>query len=198
MATMTPATRSGLVPYRLTVRQFRKMIDANIFTERDRVELLGGILVQMTVNQPHNYIVTRLAELLRPKLQAGWSLWEEKSVQLGRTWRPQPDITVLSSPTTAFARQPPKPRDIMLLVEVADTSYPKDSIAKLRQYARVRIPHYWIVHVDRRQVEVHSDPHGRGVAANYRDIKLYTEDVELPIVIDGRDLGSIPVKDILP
>jgi Uma2 family endonuclease len=198
MATQTTRTSSGLVPYRLTVRQFSKMIDANVFREEDRVELLGGILVPVTLNLPHALAVARLAEMLRPRLPADWSLWEEKPVQLGRIWRPQPDIAVFKSPFSAFARDWPQPHDIALLVEVADTSYPKDSGIKLRRYAHVQIAQYWIVHLDRRQVEVYRDPHGRHGKAGYRMIEIHPNTVEIPVVIEGNDLGGIAVKEILP
>jgi Uma2 family endonuclease len=198
MATQISRTGSGLVPYRLTVRQFSKMIDSSVFSEEDRVELLGGILFPMTINLPHAYVVARLAELLRPRLPADWSLWEEKPVQLGRFWRPQPDIALFKSPFTAFARQWPQAPDIALLVEVADTSYPKDAGIKLRRYAHVRIPDYWIVNLHRRQVEVHRDPQGRHAEAGYRTVECYTDAVELPVVIEGKDLGRIAVKEILP
>ncbi len=198
MATQITRTASGLVPYRITVRQFLKMIDARVFREEDRVELLGGILYSMTTNDPHNFVVTRSAELLRPRLPADWSLREEKSVRLGRFWRPQPDIAVLKSPLRTFGRRTPQPQDIALLVEVADTTYSKDAGIKLRRYAHVQIPLYWIVNLELRRVEVYRDPQGRHGRACYRMIELYPDDVEVPVVIDGQDLGRIAVKEILP
>jgi Uma2 family endonuclease len=198
MATQTTRTASGLVPYRLTVRQFLKMIEANLFREGDRVELLGGVLCAMTTHDPHDFGVAQLAQLLRPRLPAHWSLREEKSVQLGRFWRPVPDISVLKASLRAFARRSPQPQDIALLAEVADSTYLKDSGIKLRRYAHVRVPQYWIVHLDRRQVEVYREPYGRHSKAAYRILEFYTEDVEIPIVIDGNDLGRIAVKEILP
>jgi Uma2 family endonuclease len=202
MATATQATRTAptapdLVPYRLTVKQFLTMIDANVFDE-DQVELLGGILYPMTTNDPHDFTVDRLAEMLRPSLPAGWKLREEKSVQLGRFWRPEPDIAVLRAPSTAFKRRSPQSRDIALLVEVSDTSYAKDSGIKLQQYAHAGVAQYWIVHLERRQVEVYCDPYGRGDRAKYRSVTTYREDMEIPIVLDGQDLGRIAVREILP
>ncbi len=60
MAMQTQSVSSGLVPYRISVRQFVKMIDANIFPEGDHVELLGGVLVAMTKNDAHDFIVNQL------------------------------------------------------------------------------------------------------------------------------------------
>jgi Uma2 family endonuclease len=81
---------------------------------------------------------------------------------------------------------------------VADTTYLKDSGIKLRRYAHVRIPLYWIVYLDRRQLEVYRDPHGRHKKASYRTVEVYRDDAVVPVVIDGNDLGRIAVKEILP
>ncbi len=194
----TSRTASGLAPYRITVRQFLKMIDASVFREGDRVELLGGTLFPMTTRDPHDFVVTRWALRLRPRLPVGWTLREEKSVQLGRLWRPHPDISVLKATDDCFVSRSPRPHDIALLGEVSDTTYLKDSGIKLRRYAHVRVPQYWIVRLDRRQVEVYREPYGRHGKAAYRILEFYTEDVEIPIVIDGNDLGRIAVKEILP
>src|ERR1700743_1546097 len=87
---------SGLVPYRLTVRQFEKMIDAGIFRDLDHVELLGGILVdKMKKNEPHNFGVGSLADLLRPIVEPDWILREEKPIFLGQFSRPEPDLAVV-------------------------------------------------------------------------------------------------------
>ena len=74
----------------------------------------------------------------------------------------------------------------------------KDAGIKLRRYAHVQVPQYWIVHLDRRQVEVYRDPHGRHGKACYRIVEIYPDDVEIPVVIEGKDLGRIAVKEILP
>ena len=198
MATQTIKTGSAVMPYRLTVRQFVKMIQANIFPEGHRVELLGGILSTMVTYDPHDFVVTQLGVLLRPRLPAGWTLREEKSVQFGRWWRPSPDISILKSPSRAFEHRTPRPQDIALLTEVSDTTYRKDSGIKLRRYAHVRIPHYWIVNLERRQVEVYRDPNGHHGKAYYRVLECYRENDDLPVVIDGNDLGRIAVKEILP
>jgi Uma2 family endonuclease len=192
------AVRSDLPPYRVTVGQFRKMIDARIFPEGTRVELLGGLLVAMTTNDIHDYLVTQLSNLIRPLLPAAWCLREEKSVQLGRTWRPQPDITVLRDRAVAFVRRSPRAADIALLVEVADTSYAKDSGIKLRLYASARIPVYWIVNVERRQVEIYSSPGGRGPAAYYGAITIHPATSRPAVLLDGQNLGTIGADELFP
>jgi Uma2 family endonuclease len=198
MATEVQSTGAILVPYRLTVRQFEKMIDAGIFPEGVHVELLGGVLTAMTTHPPHIIIVTRLANLLRPLLPAGWFLLEEKPVRFGRFWRPEPDLAVVRGPDTNYLGRLARPEEIGLLVEVADSSYPKDAGIKLRRYATARIPVYWIVNVGKRQVEIYTDPQGRGRSALYRGIVIRKEGEQVPVVIDGQERGLLPVADLLP
>jgi Uma2 family endonuclease len=192
------AVGPGLSPYRITVGQFRRMIEAKIFPEGARVELLGGILLAMTTNNAHDYIVTQLANLLRPLLPAAWCLREEKSIQLGRTWRPQPDIAVLRDRAIAFIRRSPRAADIALLVEVADTSYAKDSGIKLRLYAAARIPVYWIVNVERRRVEIYSSPGGSGPSAYYGVISIHPATDRPAVLLDGQDLGTVAAEELFP
>jgi Uma2 family endonuclease len=198
MATQTSTTGSGVVPYRITARQFVKMIDAGVFPEGDHVELLGGILVAMTKNEVHDYIVGLLGDIFRVFLPAGCFVREEKSSQLGRYWRPEPDFSVVRGQRADYLKRSPGGRDIGLLVEVADSSYPKDSKIKLWSYASARIPTYWIVNVARRQIEVYTDPQGRGRSARYHQIAIHDEKAQVPVVLDGQERGRIAVKDLLP
>jgi Uma2 family endonuclease len=189
---------SGLVPYRLTVRQFEKMIDAGIFRDDDHVELLGGLLVDKWVKKdPHNFSVGELGEFFRDILKGDWVVREEKSVVLGLFWRPEPDIAIARGPRARYRLKGPRRADLSMLVEVADSSYAKDRGAKWRKYAAVGVSVYWIVNLPLRQIEVYSAPAGRGQSAGYRDIKIYGADEEVPLIVEGRELGRIKVSEVL-
>jgi Uma2 family endonuclease len=189
---------SGLVPYRLTVRQFEKMIDAGIFRDQDHVELLGGILVdKMKKNDPHNFGVGTLGDLLREIVRPDWIVREEKSIVLGLFSRPEPDLAIVRAPRERYRTSSPRVPDIGLLVEVADTSYAKDRGDKWRRYAASGIPAYWIVNVPQRRLEVYSSPSGRGKSAEYRQATIYGPDQEVPVIVEGRELGRIKVSDIV-
>ena len=200
MATQSRTTTTGPTLYRLTVRQFETMIDAGVFPEGAHVELLGGLLVdQMTKNPPHDFAVTRLDSRLRAMLlPAAWHVREEKATMLGRRWRPEPDLAVVRGSDDLYRNRFPRAADVGLLIEVSDTSYAADRGAKWRRYAAVGIPVYWIVNLDKRVVEVYGSPAGRGKLAKYRDVATFGKDDEVPVVIDGREVGRIVVKDILP
>ena len=196
----TPTRPSrGVVPYRLTVRQFLKMADAGIFRDEDHVELLGGLLVdKMVKHPPHNVAVGKLAAVWNGILPAGWFVREEKSVRLGRWSNPEPDAAVVRGQIDDYVKRDPTVRDIGLIGEVSDTTYTKDRGAKWRKYAAARIPVYWIVNLPQRQIEVYSAPSGKGKTASYRDSKTYGQDDEVPVVLEGRELGRIKVSDVLP
>lgn len=189
----------GIVPYRLTASQFLKMVDAGVFPEDAHVELLGGVLVEKMVKKnPHNYAVARLGDDLRALLPASYRVREEKSYLHGRYDRPEPDLAVVRGTLEDYRRREPRPRDIALLIEVADTSYAKDRGAKWWRYAAAGIPVYIVVNLKKAQVEVCSDPAGRGESAVYRVVDVYNSGSEFPIVVDGRTIGRIAVSDLLP
>ena len=197
--TQDPAKEAGWKPYRLSVRQFLAMIDAGIFPDDARIELLGGFLAdQMTKYPPHNFVVGRLGRILGRILPAPWFVGEEKPVKLGRLWYPEPDIAVVRGPDDLFEKRAPQAADLGLLIEVADSSYPLDRGLKWRRYASARIALYWIVNIPDRRVEVYRDPSGRGRSAGYRQANTFGEGDEVPVVIEGQEIGRIAVGQILP
>ena len=204
MVTQTPSptqprSNTGLVLYRLTVRQFETMIDAGIFRDEDHVELLGGLLVnKMTKKDPHDFAIDMLGDFLSQVLRPNWIARQEKSVVLGRFWRPEPDIAVARGPRDRYRAKAPRPDDLSMLIEVALTSYSLDRGKKWHKYAAVKIATYWIVNLPLRQIEVYTSPSGRGKSSRYRDVTIYGENDEVPVIIEGRDLGRIKVGDVLP
>ena len=92
----------------------------------------------------------------------------------------------------------PRHDDVALLVEIADTSYAKDSGPKLRRYATFRIPVYWIVDLNRRIVEVRYQPFGKGKQAGYARCEIYLEHDHVPVVLAGNEVGRIAVANCCP
>jgi Uma2 family endonuclease len=194
------ASPTGVVFYRLSVDQFLKMIDAGIFPERARVELVGGMLVErMVKHEPHNYAVSQLADLLRPMIAPGWSAREEKPIRIGRWSRPEPDLALVRGRHQDHLPNGPSAPDTALVIEVADATYAKDRNRLWRLYAAGGIARYWIVNIPDRRIEVYSDPTGRGRSARYQAAEVYYgEGTEVPVCLDGREVGRIVVTDVLP
>ena len=197
--TLTVSEPPVLVPYRLTVRQFRAMIGAGVFPEGVHVELLDGILVEnMTSDPPHVYTVGQLSDILRRLVPPGWFVSEEKPMTLGRSWLPEPDLSVIRGARIDYVRRTPTGSDLALAVEVADTTYRKDRGPKWQRYAAKGVPTFWIIDLPGRRAEVFTDPEGQDPDAAYRTVATFGPDDEVPLVIEGREVGRLALRDILP
>lgn len=148
------------VKHRFTVEEYRKMGEAGIFSEDDRVELIDGEVVEMAaIGGRHVESVMRLTRLL-----SRWSIEREAelfvSVQnpmvLSEFGEPQPDLTLVRRREGSSGT--PVPEEILLVVEVADTSLAYDQSVKLPLYAGAGIPEAWLVDLNGDAVEVHSEP----------------------------------------
>lgn len=85
-----------------------------------------------------------------------------------------------------------------MLVEIAESSLDHDRTVKGRSFARAAIPVYWIVNLPGRQVEVYTDPTGPAPQPSYRTRRDYGETAAVPLVLEGREIARIPVRDLLP
>ena len=192
----TPAVK--LTPYRLSADQFRAMIAAGLF-EGSRVELISGLLVEkLEKSPPHDVAIGELHDNLFRMVPTGWYVDEAKSIGIGPRDQPEPDLVVLRGRRRDYLERHPSPAAIGILVEVADTSYPRDRGPKWRRYAAAGIGTYWIVHLTARRIEVYEGPEGRGRAASSRNGTHFAEDAEVPVILDGAEVGRFTVGDILP
>ena len=150
---------------RFTVDEFARMGEAGIFTEDDRVELIGGEILEMTpVGPPHAWIVNRLAELIMTRLGSGAYVSIQNPLRIGRDTEPQPDL-VVARRSGAYARRHPEPGDVLLVVEAADSSLRYDRLEKIPRYGGAGVPETWLVDVAARTVTAYTDPTAGGYAA---------------------------------
>jgi Uma2 family endonuclease len=199
---MTTLLTSAERSYRFDVRQFHRMMAAGIFDDQ-KVELVAGKIYPMTDLPPHVFAVGRLHEALRAFLRRDhWSIREEKPILIGRYWAPKPDIAVLRGDDTVYATRQPRPRDVALLIEVADTTYHRNRGRKWRRYAAAGIPIFVIVRLKSADtvVEVWTGPAGRGKAARYTDVVCHAARAgeSVPIVLDDIPHGQVAVVDLIP
>ena len=153
-----------------TVAEYCAMAEAGILCEDERVELLDGeIIVMAPIGEPHEDVTTRMDSDLQHSLyQRAW-VRVQNSVRLNDYGLPEPDIAVVRL-RDDYHRNRPTPSDVLLLVEVADTSLEFDREVKLPRYAAAGIPEVWIVNLRARQVEGYSDP----VDGTYRSRRVVT------------------------
>jgi Uma2 family endonuclease len=179
--------------FRWTPRQFTKAAAAGWF-EGSKAELLGGVVYKMTTNPPHMVVLHRLVSTLESlAAEPAWVVTKEDTVALG-SWLPLPDSTVVRGPLELYSQRLPTAEDILLIVEVSDTTYAKDRGRKYRRYAASKIPYFWIVDLNRRRIEVHSSPDGQA----YRNVEFFEENDDVPVILSGHCVGHIAVRDILP
>ena len=141
------------------------MGEVGILGEDDRVELIEGEIVQMSpIGSRHFAFVISLNRLLAVRLANDALVSVQSPVILTDDTEPQPDLAVLRP--RAYKERKAYADDVLLLIEVADTSLAYDRTTKLRLYARAGIPEYWIVDCAAESVEVYRDPSGE----SYRDV----------------------------
>jgi Uma2 family endonuclease len=161
------------------------------------VELLEGIIVdKMTQHPPHSVAVDLVREHLEPLLPPDYRIRDQKPVRLVGS-EPEPELAVVPGPAKRYVRHHPGPHDIALVIEVADTSLWDDRERKGRIYARARLPVYWIVNLRDCVVEVYTDPRG-GRTPGYTTRREYGRDESVPVIVAGKKMGTVPVRELLP
>jgi len=135
------------------------MADAGILHEDDRVELIEGEIVLMTpIGRRHAACVAELTRLLVPAVGNRALLWPQNPITLPNESEPQPDIVLLRPRADRYRQDDARPEDVLLLVEVADTSQRYDRTVKLPLYGAAGIPEVWIVDLAGEVIEVYRRP----------------------------------------
>jgi Uma2 family endonuclease len=155
VATRYPVDSSLQAP--LTVEKYHRMIDAGILGEDDRVELLEGVLVEMS-QQGHRHakFISRFTAAVVPMVGPGCRVRIQLPLTLPPYGEPEPDIAIVATDEDEAPGR--HPHTALLIVEVASESIRKDRNVKARVYARAGIAEYWIADVDNQRIEVYTDP----------------------------------------
>ena len=160
MAVEVAATRR-----RFTRAEYYRMAEVGILGKDDRVELIEGEIVEMSpIGDRHFAFVINLSEILYASLAGRARVSVKGPVVLTDDTEPQPDLAVLRR--RAYKERKAQADDVLLMIEVADTSLAYDRTTKLRLYAEAGIAEYWIVDCTTESVEVYRTPGPDG----YRDV----------------------------
>lgn len=180
--------------WRLTVQQYHEMIDAGILPSGSPVELIEGVLVEKMPRKPRHWFVTRAIRIAIEKLlPAGWYVDEQEPVTLADS-EPEPDVKVVRGRSGDYLDRHPSAEDVALVVEVADTTIPRDREVKARVYARAGIPVYWLVDLNAGRVEVRTSPEGD----EYRMVTVLSRAEQLPLLVGSGAAGEVAVASLLP
>jgi len=143
-----------------TVEEYHRMGEVGLLDADARVELIEGEIVEMApIGDAHAAISNQLTRLLVLAVGERGIVAVGNPVRLSLNSEPQPDFSVLR-PRPGYSTRGPRPEDIMLAVEVSDTTLRRDRQVKLAMYASAGIPEFWIVNLEIREVEIYRSPAG--------------------------------------
>lgn len=186
-------TRNPWVARRpLTVAEYHRMGEVGILADRERVELIEGQLVAMApIGSQHSGTVNTLTRRLVLAVGDRGVVAVHNPVQLDDLTEPEPDFAVLKPRPDDYRLATPRADEVLLIVEVADSSLAYDRTVKRSLYARHGIPEFWIVNLTAGEVEVCRTPSGD----EYASVSLVGRSAVLePVLLPG---AAIPVAALL-
>jgi Uma2 family endonuclease len=189
----------------LTVAQVEQMMAHGILLEGAPIELIDGLLIRkdrstrggdpMTHHPRHAACVSFLQSLVSEVATHGGHLRSQLPIKLSEVRAPEPDVAIIRGKLAEYRNCHPAPPDIVLLVEVADSSLDFDRTTKQRLYAEAGIARYWIVNLIDEVVEVYLQPNPQ--SGKYGDTKEYRSGQVLELPMPAGTTLAINVADIL-
>ena len=179
------------VAFKITVDKYEQMIRTGILGENDPVELIRGELVaKMPIGPSHSACVNRLIRLLPTKLSGRAIVGIQNPIRLSDS-EPEPDAYLAMLRDDCYENSHPAVTDLLLVIEVADSSLEFDRTVKLSLYAEAGIREYWIVNLLDEQLEVYRGPQPSG---EYREPQVLHRGEEAePLALPG---AKVAVADI--
>ncbi len=163
-AILTEEDRVELIAARrrpFTVGEYYRMAEADILTEEDRVELIAGQIVAMSpIGSRHAACVDRLNGLLHRQQEASFIVRVQSPIALDAYSEPEPDVVLLRPRADFYAGGHPLAADVLLAVEVSDTSIDYDREVKLPLYAQAGLSEVWLIDLQKSRIEVYARPQG--------------------------------------
>lgn len=145
--------------YRFTVEAYARLREAGLLREDDRVELIDGEIRELSpIGARHVSLVNRLTALLVRLAGDAAIVSVQNPIRLDEYNEPQPDPALLRPRAHAYASALAVPEDVLLVIEVADTSLAYDQQEKLPRYARAGIGEVWLVDAGRQIIEQYTMP----------------------------------------
>jgi Uma2 family endonuclease len=176
---------TGNIVQRLSVEEYEHLIETGALTENDRLELIRGeIIEKMPIGDPHAATVNRATTFLVPPLIGRAVVSIQNPIRLADSV-PEPDVVLLRPRGDFYGTGKPRPEDVFLVIEVADSSLAFDRDVKGPLYAEAGIPEYWILDLNGECLLVHRQPRPDGTWAEVR------------VVQRGEGLAPLAFPDLL-
>ena len=178
--------------YKFTAEEFYRLYEVGLFNSKDRIELLNGeIIIMQAIGHRHAQAVTWLNAEFGEQARRRYMISPQNPVELERYSMPQPDLTLVPW-SRRNARRHPKPDEVFLIIEVADSSLQYDREEKRRAYAATGIREFWLLNLVDDVLEIYRQPEG----------DAYREQLTVPADGTASPLAfpdvTIAIADILP
>ena len=181
-----------LLRRKFTVEQFHKMAESGILNEDDRVELIRGEIIEMAaIGTKHACCVRRVDKVLHRRLNDEVIISVQNPIGLDDNSEPQPDIALLKPREDDYLLAHPQPKDVFLIIEVADSTIKYDREVKIPLYAEQGVVEVWLVDINEECVEVYQQP----VNGIYQKVEKFSRGESL--IIQALDDVNITVDEIL-
>jgi Uma2 family endonuclease len=173
---------------RFTIAEYHRLAELGFFAEDDRVELIKGEIIQMAAKgKPHSVCNTRLYRELFKLIAGKATLRGQEPIILSDRSEPEPDLVIVQNRLDDYLQEHPHPSDVLLLIEVSDSSLKYDQEEKLSVYAEAGISDYWIFNLVDNFLECYNESYQniQGKCGYRRKlIFLPNESVNLPCFTD--------------
>lgn len=180
---MSTPMESWLPRHRITVDEYYRMAEVGLLAQDARVELIEGEIFDMApIGSRHGGIVSRLDHRLIHAIGDGAIARVQQPLRLSRSSEPQPDLAIVRVREDFYTRSHPTASDVLLIVEVSETTFRYDQRIKAPLYARHGIPELWIIDLEHLQMHLLRSPQGE----TYAELSVITEPGLLTLAADPR------------
>lgn len=197
-ATVLQRPPAGVPEFRvakMTVPEYLSLVDEGFFGSR-RVELWEGwVIDRMTHGSLPATLIMVLAEWLSERRPKDVAIRTQIPLQLADSC-PEPDVAVVRGKTRDFEKRHPVAPEVLLIIEVADSTVDDDRAIKGRMYASAGIKEYWIVNCEDRQVEVYTEPQSVTEPPGYQRLTKFAAGQLIPVRIGADHLGDLSVSEL--
>jgi Uma2 family endonuclease len=178
----------------MNVYEYERIVAAGVLDD-ERVELVDGYVVRrMPNNPPHSWSTRKILNQRAGFVPPRWTWRLGQAVRIPEYNESEPDIAIVRGTDDDYKHRFPEPADVALLVEVSEFAPDREHDEKITAYAQAGISEYWIVNLVEGQVEVYAGP----TPVGYRSRQVFKAGQNVPVIIDGHEVGRIHVADILP
>ncbi len=178
---MQNTARNLYRPHPISVNDYQKMAETGILNETARVELIAGEIIDMApIGSRHAAMVNRLMRLLVNATANAAIVSVQNPIVLGDYSEPEPDIALLKPKANDYEDALPTAQDILLLIEVADSTLLYDRQIKAPLYAEFAIPELWLIDIQQSTMTIFQQP----IDKNYSlELKINTAAAVTPLLL---------------